>query len=362
LATSVRFAWTLNIGLGLGLVGGCASMEDTPDPVPLTPNDAGLVLDAALAMDSGAPAGRAADASQAVGPVPGSAPDAGITATRDAASDAASNAAGDAGAAAMTGADAAAGPDAPAGGALQSVCAGGKAGTDSTKQSAASEYGAVKFQLAISNQILRLQTTLRVPEKPKARSTLFIWPGLQWLRGKDPARLGNGILQPVLTWGPSCAPGTRTGYDSWWVSGMYVNVSTAAAGPTGCAGGEIMDVGVGDALRMDMNLAGTTWTQTITDDKTGKSVDYGIDLKGQFQDWATWAIELKGGGAVPPEDVIFTDSVLTFADKVSSCQMSQRGPNDYYSAPVLAPDGLHCCYSKIILRTRNVAATSPNEP
>ncbi|MFM2415531.1 MAG: hypothetical protein RL385_254 [Pseudomonadota bacterium] len=123
-----------------------------------------------------------------------------------------------------------------------------------------------------------------------------------------------------------------------------------------------MDVGLGDALRVDLSLAGTTWTQTVTDEKTGNAVVYGINLKGQFQDWASWAIAPTGGGAVPPEGMIFTYSEPTFTDNVSSCQMSQRGPNGYCSAPVLAPDGLHCCYSQIIPRTKNVAATTPNLP
>ena len=67
-------------------------------------------------------------------------------------------------------------------------------------------YGSVEFWLPPSNAITRFQSTMFVPEEPTARGTLFLWPGLQPLRGPDPGRVGNGVLQPVLTWGTSCAP------------------------------------------------------------------------------------------------------------------------------------------------------------
>jgi hypothetical protein len=31
-------------------------------------------------------------------------------------------------------------------------------------------------------------------------------------------------------------------------------------------------------------------------------------------------------------------------------RVRRLGAQDYFSAPVLAPDGLHCCYDKIVLR------------
>lgn len=243
------------------------------------------------------------------------------------------------------------------------VCAGGTSGEDSSSMQAGNEYAAVKYQLDLNNEIASMTTLLKVPAEPKSQGTLFIWPGLQWFGGRDPASLGNGILQPVLTWGRSCAPGMPPSFDTWWISGMYVNVSTAAAGPTGCAGGDAMNAGVGDALRIDMALSDTTWKQTIVDAKTSKSVDFSIDLENQAQDWATLAVELPAGGMVKPtEDVIFTQTVLTFKSPVTSCQPSQRGPKDYFSPPQLSIDGLHCCISKVILRVQGVAATSPDSP
>jgi len=100
-----------------------------------------------------------------------------------------------------------------------------------------------------------------------------------------------------------------------------------------------------------MSVKGTVWTQTITDNHTMKSVDLTTDLKGQVQNWATWAIEVPTGETIKPvDDVVFTGSVLTFSTPVTSCQPSQAGTVDYFSAPVLSTDGLHCCFDKVILR------------
>jgi hypothetical protein len=235
----------------------------------------------------------------------------------------------------------------------------GKMGTDSIMLRAGTEYGAVKYSLATSDHIVDLKTVLKVPKKPTKMGTLFIWPGLQWLGGVDPARLGNGILQPVLTWGGSCNPMQPKDYTSWWIAGMYVNVSTSAAGPTGCAGGAAMSVQPAELLDIDMSLGGTSWKQTITDEQTSMAVDFSIDLKGQAQDWATFAIEIpQGESTLPPEDVIFTDTVLTFGSPATTCQPNQRGPNDYFSAPQASADGLRCCIAKITLRANGVPATT----
>lgn len=247
----------------------------------------------------------------------------------------------------------------PTGVDIMSVCMGGKVGMDSDAAKAAPltvsrEYGAVKYLSQPSNQILSLQTTMKVPAKPTSKQTLFIWPGLQCQGAADPARIGNGILQPVLTWGGSCSPKAPSDvYANWWMAAMYVNVSSSAAGPSGCAGGDYMDTEVGDLLQIDMSVKGTNWTQTITDLRTMKAVDFTIDLKGQIQNWATWAVEVPSGESIKPvEDTEFTQNVLTFTSPVTTCQPSQAGGADYYSAPVLSPDGLHCCYDKIILRAK----------
>jgi hypothetical protein len=275
---------------------------------------------------------------------------------------------GVAGAAGSAGASGSAGGGAGAAGArssgdISSVCMGGMMGQDSMTaktNGSVSEYAAVKYLAAAGNQILSLKTTLLVPKTPTQKQTLFIWPGLQCNNGKDPARIGNGILQPVLTWGPSCNPKLPSdSYTSWWMAAMYVNVSTAAAGPTGCAGGDFMSTALGDLLQIDMSVTGTAWKQTILDMQTMKSVDFTIDLKGQVQNWATWAIEVPQGESIMPNDnVVFTQSVLTFESPVTSCQPSQHGPNDYFSAPIRSMDGRNCCYDKIILRARGAPVTT----
>ena len=240
-----------------------------------------------------------------------------------------------------------------------SVCQGGTVGKDSASTKTpgldvSREYGALKYLAPSGVEILSLKTTMVVPIVPTQKQTLFIWPALQNRAAPDPARVANGILQPVLTWGGSCNPKLPSAseyYSQWWIAGMYVNVSSAVAGPTGCAGGDYMLTNVGDVLDMEISLKGTAWTQTIVDRNTMKTVDFTIDLKAQVQNWATWAVEVPSGESIAPAaDTIFTGSVLTFSAPVKTCQPSQAGAKDYFSAPVLSTDGLHCCYDQIILR------------
>lgn len=240
------------------------------------------------------------------------------------------------------------------------VCAGGTVGKDSDAMRPAGltvsrEFAGVKMLSPATSPMLSLKTTMEVPAKPSARQTLFIWPGLQNRSGApDPGRIGNGVLQPVLTWGPSCAPKRpSTTYAEWWISGMYVNVTTGAAGPTGCAGGDFLSTPVGDLVEIEMREEGDNWVQVMTDLRTMETVDFAIDLKGQRQNNAMWIVEVPSGSSVrPAADTIFTQNVLTFEKPVqmATCQPTQAGRTDYFSAPILSKDGLHCCYEKIILK------------
>jgi hypothetical protein len=82
-----------------------------------------------------------------------------------------------------------------------------------------------------------------------------------------------------------------------------------------------------------------------------ETVDFSIDLKGQVQNDAMWIIEVPSGESIRPNgDTVWTQNVLTFSMPVTSCQPDQAGGSDYFSAPVLSKDGLHCCWDKIILR------------
>jgi hypothetical protein len=257
-----------------------------------------------------------------------------------------------------------AGPLGDSGGAAG--CSGGMAGLASdangTSSTHVSSYGTVEFNISTKNQIVALRTTLTVPPKPPASGTLFLWPGLQPLpAGQNYNPIGNGVLQPVLTWGGTCAPGAPNNYDSWWISGQYVN-PTGPAGHTGCMGGAGTDVAVGDKLDIAMTLSGTVWTQLVTDEASGGTATFSIDMLGQAQDWSIFRIEMPDG-LKPVSDVVFTSTTLTFAEPdQADCQPSVRGYDDYFSTPRSSAEGASCCVSRIILRGQGVAATTMNGP
>jgi hypothetical protein len=225
--------------------------------------------------------------------------------------------------------------------------------------------GNVQFQVSASNQILRLQTTVEVPAKPNGNTTLFLWPGLEPIQGSPHySPIGTGVLQPVLTWGGSCAPGskqTRQG-STWWISAQYVNTLGNEQDHKGCHGGDTMDVETGDLLDIDMKLEGTVWTQRITSRKTGKSVDFDMDMDMQEQRWALFEIEMPTQTS-PSEDTLFTNTVLTFEKpEAKACQPSARGADDYFSAPVASADGLRCCTDRIVLRVAGAKHTLMDPP
>jgi hypothetical protein len=250
-------------------------------------------------------------------------------------------------------------------------CAGGTTYEASTSaRTTTSGYGWVLLTAPTNsnNQVVEFRTVLSVPATPPASGTLFLWPGLQPIHASTNfSVLDNGVLQPVLTWGPTCAPGSPAqSYKSWWTSGQYVNTNIASSSPNysayhDCHGGPGMAVAVGDDLDLVFALQGTSWTQTVTNRRTSQSVSYVIDLLGQGQNMAEFVIEEYS--STPVSDVIFTSSVITFASPAkTACQPAQRGVDDYFSAPRASADGLRCCIDKVILRAEGVAATSPNSP
>lgn len=215
------------------------------------------------------------------------------------------------------------------------------------------DYGTVLFSANAKNRITRLQTTLAVPPEPPATGTLFLWPGLQ-PNGANFDPIDNGVLQPVLTWGSSCAPGKQPrAYSTWWISGQYVNTIGKDTGYTGCQGGSVMNVAVGDMLNIDMALAGTVWTQTITDAQTGQSVAYSIDMMNQAQNLAYFVIEEYSAAPISP--VVFTDTTITFGSAdAADCKLTMRGQNDFVSVPVPSADGTSCAIQDIILRAQGI--------
>ena len=230
---------------------------------------------------------------------------------------------------------------------------GGMGGLGPEAPGRATGYGTVLISASSKNQIVRLQTSMVVPAEPPPSGTLFLWPGLQ-PNGANFLPIDNGVLQPVLTWGPSCAPGKQPrAYSTWWISGQYVNTNGSYSGYTGCEGGPIMSVGVGDLLKIDMALAGTIWTQTVTDTETGQSVIYSLDMMNQAQTLAYFVIEEYS--SAPTSDVIFTDNTITFGSAdAADCKLTMRGQNDYVSVPVPSSDGRSCAIAEIILRAQGV--------
>ena len=321
-------------------------------------SDAAVTVDAGGRVDAGGDASTVRDAGA----------DTGLP-LRDASADASSSdldASGDARADTGAPPDASTPDDAGA-----SPCEPGGSGRasddDAGSTTATSGYGDVNINVASSNQIVFFQTTLTVPvEPPGGLGTLFLWPGLQ-PDGANFDTLNNGVLQPVLTWGGTCAPMAPSDpYASWWVSGQYVNTYIQPSSPNyaaynGCHGGPGMDVQTGDALLMTMQLDGMNWVQTVADSRSGQQVSYTLDMLGQAQTWAEFVIEPYS--RPPTADVVFTSTTVTFASpERSACQPTSRGEDDYFAQPLSSADGRTCCVSRIVLRGQGVAATTPNGP
>jgi len=236
-------------------------------------------------------------------------------------------------------------------GGMMDPCAGGTP-DPLPSASSVSGHGFVELDTTPDNPILALTTTLVVPPKPPASGTLFLWPGLQPLPGgAHYLPIDNGVLQPVLTWGPTCAPHAPSSspYADWWVSAQYVNTVGQANGFTGCQGGPGMTAPVGDTLTMTMTAKGTIWTQSVTSLTTGASVSFDFDLQGQSQNRALFLIEAYSSEPTGP--VQFGETVVTFTSPApSSCHVLQRGMTDVVSTPVASVDGTRCCIPSITLK------------
>lgn len=211
-------------------------------------------------------------------------------------------------------------------------------------------YGAVQWGPAVAHPLVSLSTTLTVPPHPEPFGTLFLWPGV----GSGPRAphfmpVGNGILQPVLTWGWGCVtqPHPRH-HESWWVSGQYV----ATVGHI-CDGGETMTVNVGDELDMRLWQSGTVWRQKVTDRRTGRSVTFDRNLGGQEQLWAYLAIETKDQPPAVP--IVFRNTVITWSGpSPAMCYPQRMGMTDTMTAPVLSADRTSCRIDRVTLRYQGV--------
>jgi hypothetical protein len=218
----------------------------------------------------------------------------------------------------------------------------------------------LRFHISAQNEVVHFRTRLRVPSKLPAYGTLFIWPGLQPY-GRNFLPLDNGVLQPVLTWGKSCAPGKQpTPYSTWWISAQYVNTFGHAPGYTGCSGGEIMTVEPGQMLTLLFWLEGSLWHQLVLDESTGKSVTFTIDMKSQAQTEVIF--DLESWASPPIEGVEFLDTEFTLRNpEPSACQPVERTLADFVSTPTVNRDGNTCRIDRIALsiHTQAPAVISP---
>jgi hypothetical protein len=219
------------------------------------------------------------------------------------------------------------------------------------------------FYVAPPNQFVALQTTLTVPPLPPVPAApgaaLFLWPGL------DPATnsanflpINNGVLQPVLSWGPSCAPTQQpTPFSSWWISDQYVNTFGNDPEYAGCLSGNSMLVNPGDVLLINLSLDASSgvWTQTVTDSNTNQSVVFSIDMQGQGQNWVYWAMEFWYG-ATMNTPVTFSNTTITFQspDAAGWCSSSQGASNAYIYTPPTPQDSSKQCFinSVVLLQPR----------
>lgn len=221
------------------------------------------------------------------------------------------------------------------------------------------DYGTIEYDVHPPNEVIALRTTMRVPEEPPPYGTVFLWPGLQPLPGSaNYTPIRNGVLQPVLTWGPSCVPGALDGHDTWWISPVYVNISSTDFDYRGCLGGPVIEVQPDSLLDIEMWLEGTAWIQAVHDLTSDETTEFTLDLGGQGQARALFVIELPDS-AKPTEDIVFTHSVFSMKEsEPEACEVLRRGSRDYASQARVSPDGKHCCIDHIILRARDVPATT----
>jgi hypothetical protein len=145
---------------------------------------------------------------------------------------------------------------------------------------------------------------------------------------------------------------------------QYVNPWTSIPEYYYTHGSGYIYVDPGDVLDTSILLDGTVWSQYVFDRQTGEEIRYDIDMAGQAQSWALFEIERPGSSQnKPSHDIVFTSTVLTFANpSPEACEPTERGPEDYFAPPQSSPDGTTCCISKIILRAPGVPATEPNTP
>ncbi|KAJ3075412.1 hypothetical protein HDU98_008241 [Podochytrium sp. JEL0797] len=233
----------------------------------------------------------------------------------------------------------------------------------------------------VGNTFTYFQVTLKVPPLPirpplGTQATYFLWPGIQpgfVSNNVNFMPIGNGVLQPVLSFGPSCIPNvspTLDYYSTWIISGLYVNLGGQPTGQV-CNGGPILQVPPGDALTLTLQLDTSTgtWLQTIASATLGNSVTYSINLGNQSQGRAELHVELYNSATqyFPVEFSSITlrvsqagDSAFCFGKGNLATDMIKKG--ETCGTGVVGADGVTCTVDKCVFAPDAPAPEGVNVP
>jgi hypothetical protein len=217
------------------------------------------------------------------------------------------------------------------------------------------------------NQIIDFQTTTVAPTLPPASSNnsayIDYWPGLEPLTNSvNYLPTNGGLLQPAMLVGASAQGwgGNSSYYNSNGVppivEGAIGNQGNSAAvgdnnfnNPGSPNGFTVLP---GDVIAEDMVLDQTTgdWTVNFTDTTSNRSNTLILNMQGQGQNFAIFALETWYGMPLN-NPVIFTNSTLTFASPDTTGICTSSGPSNNYvtTPPTLDSTGTKCSIAEVIL-------------
>ena len=200
----------------------------------------------------------------------------------------------------------------------------------------------------IGNGWIYFEAKMKVPMVTcPSPGIIFAWPGLQPGNGSTYQPIGNGVLQPVLTFGqgPYPNPSHVSAPGRWWISGQYVGSKKLV--PNGWGGGDAMVVNAGDELKcvIALDSATNTWIQTVTNLTASgtPSVTYDLSLvigtppsTPQEQNRAIFCLENPNNGSLTQSMSLY-DIVLKVASPEASLGQDIAS-QPYVSGVSLAPD------------------------
>jgi hypothetical protein len=210
----------------------------------------------------------------------------------------------------------------------------------------------------IGNGWIYFESRMKVPLVTSPSGVIFAWPGLQPGAGTTFQPIGNGVLQPVLTFGqgPYPNPNNVSAPGQWWISGQYYGSSSIV--PNGWDGGDVMVVNSGDELKCIIAYdAGTsTWTQTVTNmtAESNPSVSYSLALvtgnppsAPQEQNRGLFCLENPNGGSLT-QCVSLYDIVMKVAQPDSSLGQDIAA-QPYVTGVSLATDNVTLNIERVVI-------------